>query len=91
MAISSRAGVSIEATIAAGRRRDEHWFGEAPSRILLAVHGENLDRALAMELPAEISLTVIGQFGGDEIRLGDAAGIPVSAATAAFDGALRGE
>jgi phosphoribosylformylglycinamidine synthase len=91
MAISSRTGVSIDATVAADRRRDEHWFGEAPSRILLAVHGENLDRALAMELPAEISLTVIGQFGGDEIRLGDVTGIPVSTATAAFDGALRGE
>lgn len=91
MAIASQSGVSIEATIAEGRRRDEAWFGEAPSRILLAIPQDRVDRALMIQLPQNVSLTVVGQFGGDAIRLGDVADVPVSAATAAFDNALRGE
>lgn len=91
MAIASRSGVSIEATIAEGRRRDEAWFGEAPSRILLAIPQDRVDRALMIQLPQHVSLTVVGQFGGDAIRLGDVADVPVSVAAAAFDGALRGE
>lgn len=91
MAIASQAGVSIEATIAAGRRRDEAWFGEAPSRILLAIPQDRVDRALMVQLPTHVNLTVVGQFGGDAIRLGEVADIPVSVAAAAFDGALRGE
>ena len=91
MAIASQSGVSIEATIAEGDRRDEAWFGEAPSRILLAIPQDRVDRALMNQLPANVTLTVVGQFGGDAIRLGDIADVPVSAATAAFDNALRGE
>jgi phosphoribosylformylglycinamidine synthase len=91
MAIASRSGVSIEATIAEGLRRDETWFGEAPSRILLAIPQDRVDRVLMNQLPANVTLTVVGQFGGDAIRLGDSADVPVSVAAAAFDGALRRE
>jgi len=89
MAIASGQGVNIEASMAAGLRRDVAWFGEAPSRILLAVPDDQFERAFAAPLASPVRLTPLGQFGGDGIRLGDDADIPVSAAQDAFQNALR--
>jgi phosphoribosylformylglycinamidine synthase len=89
MAIASGQGVKLGANIADGLRRDVAWFGEAPSRILLAVPNDHYERALGAHLPSPARLTPIGVFGGDDIRLGDDADIPVAAARRAFEEALR--
>ncbi len=89
MALESGQGVKIESNVAAGLRRDVAWFGEAPSRILLAVPHDHYERALSAHLPSPVTLTPLGRFGGDVIRLGDDADIPVTAAREAFQNALR--
>jgi phosphoribosylformylglycinamidine synthase len=89
MAIASGQGVKLGANIVDGLRRDVAWFGEAPSRILLAVPNDHYERALGAHLPSPARLTPIGVFGGDDIRLGDDADIPVAAARRAFEEALR--
>ena len=89
MAIASGQGVKSEPNIAGGPRRDAAWFGEAPSRILLAVPNDHYERALSAHLPSPARLTPMGLFGGDVIRLGNDADILVTEAERAFESALR--
>jgi phosphoribosylformylglycinamidine synthase len=89
MAIASECGVIVNPDTIVSGRLDEGWFGEAPSRILLAVHESNVERTLKTLLPTPATLTEMGGFGGDAIRLGADADVPLAAVRTAFDGALR--
>ena len=80
-------GVTIEG------RRDGALFGEAPSRFLVAVEGDDAAAQLvALALADDIDATVLGIAGGDRVRLG-AAGtgvdLALDAAIAAYDGGLE--
>jgi hypothetical protein len=76
--------------IASGERRDAALFGEAPSRILLAISPEKVDVLTNVGLPDSVVLTELGTFEGDLIQLGDA-GTPLPLAAQVFDSALRSE
>ena len=89
MAIVSNCGVIVNPDTLVSGRLDEKWFGEAPSRILLAIHDAHVERALKTLLPTPATLTEMGGFGGDAIRLGADADVPLAAVRTAFDGALR--
>ena len=76
-------GVSIEG------RRDGALFGEAPSRFLVAVHGDDeAARLVALALSDGIDATVLGIAGGDRVRLGPV-DLVLDVATAAYDGGLE--
>ena len=80
-------GVTIEG------RRDGALFGEAPSRFLVAVEGDDAAAQLvALALADDIDATVLGIAGGDRVRLG-AAGtgvdLALDVAVAAYDGGLE--
>ncbi len=90
MAIVSDVGVVARAVLGgAGGRIDETWFGEAPSRVLVAC-----DAATAAELERRarslgIPVMRIATTGGDEILLGDAAPVQVATARTCHENALR--
>jgi len=89
MAIASDCGVIVNPDTLVSGRLDEKWFGEAPSRILLAIRDADVERMIKTLLPTPATLTEIGGFGGDAIRLDADADVPLAAVRAAFDGALR--
>jgi phosphoribosylformylglycinamidine synthase len=90
MAIASGSGVKLGLAIASGERRDAALFGEAPSRILLAISPEKVDVLTNVGLPDSVVLTELGTFEGYLIQLGDA-GTPLPLAAQVFDSALRSE
>ena len=90
MAISGQTGVKLPLAIADGDRRDAAWFGEAPSRILLAISPDKVESVLNAGLPDSVFLTELGIFEGDLIQL-DVAQVPVTTAAQTFDSALRSE
>ena len=90
MAISGQTGVKLQLAIADGDRRDATWFGEAPSRILLAISPDKVESVLNVGLPDSVFLTELGIFEGDLIQL-DVAQVPVTTAAQTFDSALRSE
>ena len=89
MAIASGCGVTLSTNAIAAGRRDEGWFGEAPSRILLAVHPSQVQQVVETVRSTSATLADMGSFGGDAIRLGADADVSLAAARDAFDGALR--
>jgi phosphoribosylformylglycinamidine synthase len=89
MAIASGTGVTLFADASASARRDEGWFGEAPSRILLAVKSSHLQQVVETVRSTSATLAEVGSFGGDAIRLGADDDVSLAAARDAFDGALR--
>ena len=89
MAIASGCGVTLSTDAIAPGRRDEGWFGEAPSRILLAVHPSQVQQVVETVRSTSATLADMGSFGGDAIRLGADADVSLAAARDAFDGALR--
>ena len=80
-------GVSIEG------RRDGALFGEAPSRFLVSVRGDDeAAQLVALALADGIDATVLGIAAGDRVRLGaPGSGIDVAldAAREAYDGGLE--
>jgi phosphoribosylformylglycinamidine synthase len=90
MAIAGGCGVKLALVFTGGERRDAALFGEAPSRILLAIFPEKAQRLNSVSLPESVHLTELGIFEGDLIQLGDA-GTPLPLAAQVFDSALRSE
>jgi phosphoribosylformylglycinamidine synthase len=90
MAIAGGCGVKLALVFTGGERRDAALFGEAPSRILLAISPEKAQRLNSVSLPESVHLTELGIFEGDLIQLGDA-GTPLPLAAQVFDSALRSE
>ncbi|MFL5761704.1 MAG: phosphoribosylformylglycinamidine synthase subunit PurL [Thermomicrobiales bacterium] len=95
MAIASGVGVAIGAEFSpqAGRRRDERWFGEAASRVLVACDETNAEEVLRHCRSADIQIAArtIGRTGGDDIRLGNDCNISVRQAKESYDRALFGQ
>jgi phosphoribosylformylglycinamidine synthase len=84
MAIASDCGVTVDAEIPTGLngRIDEQWFGEAPSRIIIACPEAVIDelmRQCAASVPS-IECVKLGTARGDTIALG--ADVTVSLADA---------
>ncbi|HWG84901.1 MAG TPA: hypothetical protein VNT60_05410, partial [Deinococcales bacterium] len=67
-------------------------FGEAHSRILVAVCAESLDEALASLRESGAPFAVLGTAGGDTLTIelsGHAVSAPVAELTAAYEEPLR--
>jgi phosphoribosylformylglycinamidine synthase len=90
MAIASQCGVKLELVIADDERRDVAWFGEAPSRILLAISPDKVERLNGVHLPDSVVLTELGTFEGDQIQFGGS-GVSRVRASIAFESALQHE
>jgi phosphoribosylformylglycinamidine synthase len=89
MAILSGVGVAVPSPPrGASNRNDEAWFGEAPSRILIACDAtavaEIEHRAGALNVPT----THLGTVGTDEIALGEAGPVPLEVARSRYESAL---
>jgi phosphoribosylformylglycinamidine synthase len=94
MALASRCGIVIDGTVPAGvnARRDEQWFGEAASRILVAcaaVDVEEIKRRCAAVEPA-IDCAELGRAEGDTIRLNERSEISLDSAAERYEHALDG-
>ena len=93
MCILGDTGIDASGAAVEGRR-DAALFGEAPSRFLVAVEGDDAAaRLVALALLADIDATVLGiaergTAGGDRIRLGPI-DLALDAARAAYDGGLE--
>jgi phosphoribosylformylglycinamidine synthase len=74
MAIVSAIGVTVDGAIPDGAhdRLDERWFGEAPSRVVIAGAEEVVARIQERAERSGVGCWVIGRAGGDSIRLGGA-------------------
>ncbi|HWG84355.1 MAG TPA: phosphoribosylformylglycinamidine synthase subunit PurL [Deinococcales bacterium] len=90
MAISGGRGATVR--LADDLRADAVLFGEAHSRILVAVPAESLDEALASLQQSGVPFAVLGAVGGDALTIelpGQAVSVPVVELTAAFEEPLR--
>jgi phosphoribosylformylglycinamidine synthase len=87
MAIASAIGLVVDGTVGNGAagRRDERWFGEVGSGIVVAC---TIDQAEAIERRAEaanVSIARIGRVGGTDLVLADDAVVGLEAAIAAYE------
>ncbi|MCC6790496.1 MAG: phosphoribosylformylglycinamidine synthase subunit PurL [Thermomicrobiales bacterium] len=72
MAIVSNVGCEIDANVKpAEDRLNEFWFGEGPSRIVIAGEQSAIDRIGTLAGDREIGFTVLGRVTGDVIVIGD--------------------
>ena len=90
MAIVSGIGVMVESEPPRGAlgRVDEQWFGEAPSRILIAGRAEDLARLTRRCREAGVAMTRLGTAGGEGIVLGRYGAVSLDQATQAYESAL---
>jgi phosphoribosylformylglycinamidine synthase len=90
MAIVSGTGVIVEIEPPPGAlgRLDEQWFGEAPSRIIIACRAEDLDRLTRRCQEAGVAIMRLGTAGGEGIVLGRSGAVSLDLATRAYEGAL---
>jgi phosphoribosylformylglycinamidine synthase len=84
--------LGAELALPAGERIEEVLFGEAPSRIVLSVAPDDLDRLTRIVREWTVPLRVLGHVGGDrlDLRVGDTARVSlgVDALAEAFDNGL---
>ena len=90
MAIASGIGVKLtgEHLQNFAKRSDEIWFGEAPSRVLIAGGAEEIGAIQAACRTEGISCVVIGTVGGDTIALEATMVVDLAEARARFQGGL---
>lgn len=89
MAIASGIGVSVDdRAMQNGGRRDEQWFGEAPSRILVSGDAAAIGLLADDCEEAHIPFVRIGRTGGDDIALGGFGVVKLAEATRQFDRGL---
>lgn len=91
MAITSGVGITVDADMRPGAedRVDEFWFGESPSRIIVAVGN---DRGASIERVARergVPSRRLGIAGGDSVILPDLGPISIETLTAAWDSAFE--
>jgi phosphoribosylformylglycinamidine synthase II len=89
MAILSGIGVAVSSAPPGEHgRTDEAWFGEAPSRIVIACGADAVAeierRAQALDVP----IARLGTSGGDQIALGEAMPVPLDLAWSRYEAAL---
>jgi phosphoribosylformylglycinamidine synthase len=89
MAIVSGVGVSVTSVPAgADGRTDAAWFGEAPSRIVIACETAALPEIERRAGEFGLPLRHLGRAGSEEIELGDAAALPLAVARSRYESAL---
>lgn len=76
-AIASGVGAAIDLDPGSGRL-DAAWFGEGPSRVVLAVAPARVSGVLRMAWDKGIAATELGRAGGDRLVLGDATPVAVT-------------
>lgn len=94
MAIASGVGIRVERSPPAGRldRLDELWFGEVPSRIVIACDLDDVDeieRRCTAASPI-VACMQLGRAGGHTIALLDHGSVTLAAAAKTFESALTG-
>jgi len=86
--LSSRGMVVADLPAGATDRLDESLFGEAPSRIIVAIQ-PSLLASLADECRRNnVALVELGRVGGERIEIGSVISLTVDEARSAFDSAL---
>jgi len=65
------AAIEISAAKKGGARMDEILFGEAPSRIVISIDGNNLDRLEKIAKKHSVELLVLGNTGGTNFTVTD--------------------
>jgi phosphoribosylformylglycinamidine synthase subunit PurL len=91
MLFASGAGaqLALGAVLAAnGGRLDRALFGEAPSRIIVAVAPAQRDALEHSAGEYDVPLHWLGVVGGDAVVVGDLTSVPVTEARAAWAGGL---
>jgi phosphoribosylformylglycinamidine (FGAM) synthase-like enzyme len=89
MAIVSGIGLAVlSSPPGANGRVDEAWFGEAPSRIVIACDAAVVPDVERRAKTLDVSITCLGTVGGNEITLGEAAPVPLVAARTRYESAL---
>jgi phosphoribosylformylglycinamidine synthase len=71
-------------------RRDQFWFGEAPSRVIISCNGKDRMEVFrrCQASSRAISIQTLGQARGTTIRLERDSVVPLSVAASAYEGAL---
>lgn len=87
--IGPRTGATIHTPPATSARLDETWFGEAPSRFLLAVPPERTSEVLAAAQAAGIAASTLGRTGGDALDLAGFGSLDLDRLQSASNSALR--
>lgn len=92
MAISSRLGLAgtVSGPAGANQRFDEALFGEAGSRIVIAVPASAVAGVRERAMAAGVTVTELGTAGGREFRMMDAIDLPIADLIDAYDSALSG-
>ena len=82
-------GLGIEVGAAVGGRWDAALFGEAPSRIVVAVHQDRLQDVQALAAERSVPTTVLGSVGGDRVRIAGLLDLPLQEVEAAWASGLE--
>ncbi|MGN6564060.1 MAG: phosphoribosylformylglycinamidine synthase subunit PurL [Thermomicrobiales bacterium] len=83
------AEAALDVLLAAnGGRIDRVLFGEAGSRIVVAVRQDDLPRVLALAAEHELPALPLGVAGGEQLEIGDMLALPVADLRGAWEGGL---
>lgn len=90
MAIASEVGIRIEGLPVNGPngRLDERWFGEAPSRIVVAGGTDAISQLESRASAAGLPIVVLGESGGEDIALAGMPVVSVAIATTSYERGL---
>jgi phosphoribosylformylglycinamidine synthase len=82
-------GVGLDASDARlGGRTDAALFGEAQSRIVVAVPPPTLDALLAIAGDERVPCVALGRVGGERLRLAGVLDLPIDALAAAYEAGI---
>ena len=88
MCISGGKGLAAPA-LELGGRLDAALFGEAQSRVVLAVPPGSGERLQEIAVADDLPLVLIGRVGGDRLRLGPHVDLAVAGLAEAYEGSLE--
>jgi hypothetical protein len=73
MALVSGVGVTVDGIVPAGAtgRRDERWFGEVASSVVVVCPPDNVGEIERLSAEASVPCARVGHTGGDAVVLGD--------------------
>ena len=92
MCISGQCGAVLDVTQETGLRADALLFGEAASRIVVAIKRADLEAVTAVLSELDVPFSHLGTVGGDTLEIAYAGGVistPVAALSASFEAPLK--
>lgn len=91
MAIASRTGVAVDEHVGPGAddRQDEFWFGEGPSRVVIAAPPDKITAVEQLAADHHVPIRRIGVAGGDDLVLHGTTALSVTDLGTAFESALE--